>query len=343
MTIFFRLWNKISKMDFSLILLLSFIIVFFGSIGIHFLEPDNFPTLFEGFWWTMTTLTTVGYGDYSPSTVVGRLLGIFLFIFGIGIIGLLISKTVDSITTFHKLKREGKLMYKRQNHYLYITWSKKTEQAIFEILAHEPKAEIVLIDNRSVSPLENEQVHFIQGDPSDETILLKANILEASRVAIFSDSSIEDPLLTDGKTLLIASAVESLAKEHKKEIHTIVEISEDRHIPKFQHIAVEDFILSNDSVSLLMAKATLHPGTTNLFRQLLSKRFGNNIHVLKAPTQWHTYKDASESLLQMGATLLAINDDMDFTSADQKRIEKEDILYIVCHDSIFEKIKNDIA
>ncbi|UTE77725.1 MULTISPECIES: TrkA family potassium uptake protein [Rossellomorea] len=338
MIIFQRIWKQITKMDFGFIFLLSLIIVLIGTFGSHFLEPETFPSLFDGFWWTMTTLTTVGYGDYFPVSVGGRMLGIFLFIFGIGIIGVLISKTVDSITTFQKFKREGKLVYTYEDHYIYINWSKKTERAIEEILAHVPDAEIVLIDMLPITPIEHEQVHFIQGDPSDENVLLKANIFEAKRVAIFSDSKIEDPSLVDGKTLLIASAVEGLSKTHQREVHTIVEVSEDRHIPKFQHIAVEDFILSNDSVSLLMAKATLHPGTTTLFRQLLSKRYGNNIHEFSVKDTWKTVKQASEELLEKGAILLAVNDNMDFSNAMNQELHPEDTLYVVCHDRVYEQL-----
>ncbi len=340
MTILLRLLEKVRKMEYGFIAILSLIVIAIGSFGIVLLEPENFPSFFEGFWWTMTTLTTVGYGDYYPTTVAGRLLGIFLFIFGIGLIGLLISKTVDSIVTYHGLKREGKLMFKGNHHFIYIGWSTKTSQAIQEVLAHIPQAKIVLIDDLSTSPIELEQVHYIQGNPSDDETLLKANIIECNRVAIFSDPKIENPLLADGKTLLIASAVEALAKKNNQDIHTIVEINEDRHIQKFKHIAVDDFILSNDSVSLLMAKATLEPGTTNIFRQLLSKQFGNNIHILSPNKDWKTYKQASENLLEMGAVLLAVNEDMDFSNAANKPINPTDKLFIVCHDDTYLKIKS---
>ncbi|RLQ94099.1 potassium channel protein [Falsibacillus albus] len=322
-------------MEFGFIMFMSVIIVLVGTFGICYLEPEKFPSLFDGFWWTMTTVTTVGYGDYYPTTILGRLLGIFLFIFGIGIIGVLISKTVDSITTYNKLKTEGMLMYKNKEHYIYIGYSAKTENAIREVLVHNPEAEIVLIDTLPNCPYMHNQVHYIQGDPSEEEILLKANILESKRVAIFADSSITDPILADGKTLLIASAVESLSEQTENEIHTIVEICEESHISKFRHIRVDDFVLSNDSVSLLIAKATLQPGTTQLFRQLLSKRYGNNIHVLKPSSQWSTYRDAHLALFDKGAVLIAINDEMDFKDAKSKKLKSTDTLYIVCSDEIY--------
>ena len=312
MHIFFRLWKQLSQMDFRVIFILSIMIILFGTFSVHMIEPETFPNLFDSFWWTMTTLTTVGYGDFYPTTIGGRLIGIFLFIFGIGLIGVLIGKIVEAASTYQRLKKEGRILFRKTDHFVYIGWSKKTEQAIIEVFHHDPKASIVLIENIKETPITHDQVHFIQGDQTDEKTLMKANILESKRVAIFSDPTIEEPVLRDGKSLLIASAVEALSIHHKVDIQTVVEISEERHIKKFNHIRVDDFILSDDSVSLLMAKATLQPGTTTIFRQLLSKKFGNNIHVIKASRSWNTYRDASQKLLDDGAVLIAVNEDMDF-------------------------------
>jgi voltage-gated potassium channel len=161
-------------------------------------------------------------------------------------------------------------------------------------------------------------------------------------VAIFSDPSIDSSLLADGKTLLIASAVEGLSHEHSIDIHTIVEVSDEIHIPKFKHIKINDFILSNDSVSMLMAKATLHPGTTNLFRQLLSKRFGNNIYEIKPKQEWNTYEDAYHALFDQGAVLISINENMDFVTEKEAIILPTDTFYIVSNDHVFEKLKTGV-
>jgi voltage-gated potassium channel len=337
-TIFLRLWKEISKMNFRTILVLSVVTVLLGTVFIHLLEPDTFPTLFEGFWWTMTTLTTVGYGDYYPVTVEGRILGVFLFIFGIGILGLLISKIMDVLATYNTLKREGKLVYKDKGHFIYIGWSTRTERAIKEVLANRSDMDVVLIEQLDSSPISHDQIHFISGDPSDEEVLMKANILEAERVAIFSDMSITKPVLADGKSLLIASAVEALSKKHNANIHSIVEVMEEKNIPLFNHIEVNDFILSNDSVSLLMAKATLQPGTTGLFRQLLSKRFGKNIYEFTPLSGWKTYRDASQTLFESGAVLIAVNEDMDFSNAAEKNLKMDDTLYIICDDHVYQNL-----
>ncbi|WP_214829526.1 ion channel [Exiguobacterium algae] len=334
----FRIWRGLSQLSFLSIGLTSLGIILIGTFLGYIVEPETFDSVFDSFWWTMTTLTTVGYGDFYPTTVAGRWLGIFLFMFGIGVIGTLIGRLVEVGSTYKRLKREGKLVYRGEGHYVYIGWSPKTKKAIDEVLMHEPKTKIVLIDQLKEEPYVHENIHFVSGDASDEAVLLQANILKARRVAIFADARITETLLADGKSLLIASAVEALATEYQIDLHTIVEVCEERNISKFKHVDVDDFILANDSVSLLMAKATLQPGTTAIFRQLLSKESGGNIHALHAKPEWANVRQANEALLNQGVTLIAINDRMDVAAMLNEPVAPSDMLYVVCHDDVFERL-----
>lgn len=74
------------------VLLLTIMAVFLGAVGIMFTEGMNFG---DAIWWAFVTATTVGYGDLSPSTSLGRLIAAVLMIFGIGLIGS-ITSTITS-------------------------------------------------------------------------------------------------------------------------------------------------------------------------------------------------------------------------------------------------------
>jgi len=60
----------------------TLISVIIGNI-IFIVEPSTFPNAFEGTWWSLVTMSTVGYGDYVPVSVVGKLLAAFLILIGI--------------------------------------------------------------------------------------------------------------------------------------------------------------------------------------------------------------------------------------------------------------------
>jgi voltage-gated potassium channel len=47
-------------------------------------DHHAFPSIGSGLWWAVQTVTTVGYGDYVPGTVAGRLVASFVMLVGIG-------------------------------------------------------------------------------------------------------------------------------------------------------------------------------------------------------------------------------------------------------------------
>ncbi len=76
-------------------ILLAGIVLSTGSILVLEFESRtpgaNIKTGGEAIWWGLVTITTVGYGDYYPISMFGRLTGIFVMFAGIGIIGALAS------------------------------------------------------------------------------------------------------------------------------------------------------------------------------------------------------------------------------------------------------------
>jgi voltage-gated potassium channel len=77
---------------FSSVLLTVFLLVTFASLGTLMMEVDpgsNIRTAEDAIWWSMTTITTVGYGDHYPTTLGGRLLAMGLMLCGVGLFGTL--------------------------------------------------------------------------------------------------------------------------------------------------------------------------------------------------------------------------------------------------------------
>lgn len=71
----------------------SFAVIFIYTIALSVFEVErNAPgrtidSLGNAVWWAMVTITTVGYGDYTPVTIPGRVLAVALMIGGIAIVG----------------------------------------------------------------------------------------------------------------------------------------------------------------------------------------------------------------------------------------------------------------
>ena len=206
----------------------------------------------DSFWFTMTTMLTVGFGDMYPTTVSGRIFTIiFLYVVGIGLFAAFVGKVMEGLMIYRKRKEGGELMYEGKNHIVIIDWSHKAEHAVKEIMVKDQKTEIVVIDILEKLPFVNGRIHYIKGEASKVDVLKKANIQNAKSILIFADDRIQNQLLTDGKSLMIACAVERIASH----VHTIVEIEREEHVENFSHINIDKFILSNGTIAKMVVDA----------------------------------------------------------------------------------------
>ncbi len=71
---------------------MAFILLILSSTLMYYIEsevqPDKFGNIGESLWWSVATLTTVGYGDVFPITGVGKILSAIIALIGIGFIAL---------------------------------------------------------------------------------------------------------------------------------------------------------------------------------------------------------------------------------------------------------------
>ncbi len=80
------------KQSFLAAMFLLTIAMLIASTGIYIFEkdaqPDKFGSIPEAMWWAVATLTTVGYGDVTPVTAMGKIFGAIITIIGIGTVAL---------------------------------------------------------------------------------------------------------------------------------------------------------------------------------------------------------------------------------------------------------------
>lgn len=306
------------------------------------IEPNTFESTLHAVWWILTTMTTVGYGDVYPTTEAGRTWAmIVVYTLGIGLFGTVIGVIVEGVSQFKKRKEEGKLSYKGENHFVIIGWTAKSKSTIKELLLGDDKNDIVMIDEFEKTPYEHERFHYIQGSPTDVEILRKAKIESSQAVLLFASEGITNPDLVDGKTLLVASSIERYDDGTERNIYTIAEIVNEKHVENFKHVKIDEFILSNGSVSNLMAKSAQMKGASHLFTQLLSRQDGDggsDLWEVSVSPQWETYGAAYEQLKEKGAQLIADRNDLNILKKWNEPIPKEARLFVICDKHTYQKL-----
>ncbi len=264
--------NKIIRL-----FILTIAILFIGGLGLHYFEKT--PRIVDAFWWSFVTITTVGYGDITPSTIGGRIIGVVVMVFGIGILGMF-TATIASAFIDTKLKEgKGVMDVKVKDHFLICGWSYKAKEIIAELRADKKvkNKPIVIVADIPEKPLEDQNTFFIHGEV-DVDIMLKANLQQASVVMILTDENL-DSYSRDAKVVLNTLTIRKL----NPDVYICVEISDTRNMQHGKLAGADEIIVIGELSGNLLVQAALDHGITKIITELVSNKFGNELYKVKSP------------------------------------------------------------
>jgi len=310
-----KLKDKFNEMLFSLrrtgftnILMILILIITISTVGIYFVEHHSnpqFKTTFDTLWYTIVTLATVGYGDKTPITTGGRLLGILIIMFGVAITGAVTGKIASYLV--EKQLKEGRGMAdlsKLENHIVICGWRRELHKILSDILKVNPgikSSEIVLINFADPQKIEDirtdrklAKVKFIYGDYSDGSVLLRANIKKAKTVLILADQT--NPSATvheiDSRTVMAVMAIESLTKE----IYTCAELLDPKFERYLQLAYTDEIILSRAYSRILLANGAASSGISRVIHKLIDVDSDTPIKVVEFESKFvnKSFKELAE-------------------------------------------------
>lgn len=183
-------FQKFAKSGFLFVVLYFVISVLIATTGFALLEKRS---ILDSFYWAIVTLTTVGYGDVTPTTVAGKIFSLFVMILGIGTIAIFAGIIATYLIGLQTLIEERRV--KRMKKILLICgYNEKIKNFLKEI--DIKSKDVVCIAPLPERPIDlPENIVFISGEPYLDEVLRRANIEEVSEAIISLDRD-QDAILT---------------------------------------------------------------------------------------------------------------------------------------------------
>jgi voltage-gated potassium channel len=106
--------------------LMMLVIAVVAGVVANLLAPHAFDDLGDALWWSAATVTTIGYGDVVPATTGGRVVGVFVMMFGVAAVAV-ITALVTAVFIAYQQRRLG---YDAERHIELLAALERVEQRL---------------------------------------------------------------------------------------------------------------------------------------------------------------------------------------------------------------------
>ena len=271
-----QLWLKtLIRNSFFQVGIGLFITMIFGGIVLQWLETGDISKGDNPFWWAIVTMTTVGYGDFSPETPEGRVFAVFIMFAGITLVSLL-TASISSIFVAQKI-REGKGLEKLNisDHIVLCGWNSNTGNLMNSIqkLNHEKHLDLVLVNelseeevNQIKSRFTKLNILFVSGDYTQEETLLKASVTTSNTVIVIPNNINNEDGLHDEKTIFATLTIKSIDSS----IRVVAYLLERENLTHIKRAEADEVVISDDFSLNILASHVVDPGVPQLSNHLVN-------------------------------------------------------------------------
>jgi voltage-gated potassium channel len=237
----------------TLVILLVFV-VFTGGIALYVLEETinpNITNLDDALYWSLVTISTVGYGDISPVTDPGRMIAGFIILFGIAMISFATSVIVSAFSEkLDQLKEERIIdeVNKSEEFLIICGYGQMTKMFFRQKDASEYNYIILDKDPERVAEAVHDGYDAIVDDASRHETLARFNTRSA-KVTVLCMSG------DDVENIYIALNAKSIDPT----IRVVARASSKALVTKYRRAGVDHILLPNENASTMMSVAILRP------------------------------------------------------------------------------------
>ncbi|MEA3554389.1 MAG: NAD-binding protein [Campylobacterota bacterium] len=334
------------KFEFLTLIIMFMMAVAFGSTIIFLYEGaginPNINSYFDAVYWSIITISTVGFGDISPVTTQGRVATLFLVIGGMGVIAFFTSIITTSLSQKIVVLKEEKVMSEASNLKDYVIICGFGRMG--KVLAQEfvkVKQNFIIIDedDETFKHAETQKILALRGDATSPTLLSSVGINNGAStiVAITNNDAVNLSIILTARAL-------------NPNINIIARASNENSKKKLLIAGASKVILSNEITALIAAQYIGQPVAFEAIDDILLNNEGaimDEIEIL-SNSQYIGYRLQDMDFEKFSLTLIGIvdaNNRKNFKfnpKKDQYIIKEKDILIVIGYRESIIQFKVDI-
>jgi len=231
-------------------------------------ERDNsdasIHTIWDAMWYSVVTLTTVGYGDMYPITPHGRVIG-YIFVFGsLGVIGFLLGNLFNLLADIKENRRLGRNGTQLTNHIVIVGWNKFTYSVTEQLVNADIGAVVITHDKNDIDIInehfDSRKIFVLYSEYEKyDFIKEKANLDKAYCLFINMDDD------TRNLVHLI-----NYKQEFGDNLKFPVVIDNQELYETFAHAGADEVVFKDELASKLIASYIFEPDVAEYAEDLLS-------------------------------------------------------------------------
>jgi len=232
---------------------------------------SSISSFWDGIWWAIVTVATVGYGDKYPITFFGRMVGITLIVAGFASLSIF-TGLIASLFVEDRLKgAKGLKQIRLRDHIVLCGWNNTAHHFLRALVEKRLDArELCLLMNETPEFFESIEssypslrLSFVRGEATSEDALKRAAVNSAEQIIILADHSLE-PASADDRSIIVANAVHFLAKKDKISVQLIN--NENRQM--LYRIGISKVFVWDDLGAYLLADNIADENSLSIFTQI---------------------------------------------------------------------------
>ena len=223
----------------------------------------------DSFWYSIVTLSTVGYGDRYPVTTQGKIASFFLIVFTFTFLGAMIGSITDAFNEARKREMLGMDGTDFTGHVVICGWTNIGKVTLDELIATEQKTVVITDDEDEITKIrdagDKKYLYTVFGDYKNPKVLKRANIDEAKTIVIATDD--------DTESLIISLTV----KDINPDARMIVSINNDELKNTLYSAGVTYVSSPTEMAGRMVASAAFEPEVARFVEDITTSTSGYDV------------------------------------------------------------------